>query len=66
MKQYKKSGESRSFSFDGIDGAHYGRTDTAQYLLLRDGGVVLLYRTDAPDDLRAHLDDFSALLESDR
>lgn len=47
---------------DGIKDAWYclGYTE-AQYLLLRSGGVVLLYRTDAPDDLRGHLSEFAAL-----
>ena len=34
----------------------------AQYLLLRSGGVVLLYRTDAPGDLREHVSEFAALI----
>ena len=38
----------------------------AQFFLLRDGGIVLLYRTDAPDDLRRYSDEFTALLETYR
>lgn len=50
---------------DRIDGAWYRPNGAgAQYLLLRDGGVVLLYRTGAPDDLRQHLSEFTALLEA--
>lgn len=33
-----------------------------QRILLCDGGVVLYYHTDAPDDLREHLDEFATLL----
>ena len=48
---------------DGIDEAWYCPScKGTQYLLLRSGGVVLLYRTDAPDDLREHSDEFAALI----
>ena len=41
------------FYYDGV---------TKQGILLCDGGVLLYYHTDAPDDLRTHLDEFKALL----
>lgn len=47
---------------DSVDAAYYGRDDAVQYLVLRGGGTVLFYRTDAPEDLRAHADKFAALL----
>ena len=49
---------------DGVDAACYGRDGVVQYLLLRRGGTVLFYRTDAPEDLRAHGDEFAALLQA--
>lgn len=49
---------------DGVDAAYYSRDGTVQYLLLRGGGTVLFYRTNVPDDLRAHGDEFAALLEA--
>ena len=50
---------------DSIDtGKAYSSRDIhdTQRLLLCDGVVVLYYRTDAPDDLRQHIDEFVALL----
>ena len=49
---------------DGVDAAYYGRDDATQYLVLRGGGTVLFYRTNAPEDLRAHGDEFAALLRA--
>lgn len=40
--------------------------DGVQCILLRDGDMVLFYHTDAPDDLRGHMDEFAALLEAYR
>ena len=34
-----------------------------QRLLLYDDGIVLYYRTDAPDDLRQHIEQFVAIME---
>ena len=52
---------------DGIDEAWYCTNRAgAQYLLLRSGGVALLYRTGAPDDLREHPGEFTALLAAYR
>lgn len=51
---------------DGVDAAYYGREGVVQYLLLRGGGTLLFYRTDAPDDLRAHAEEFAALLQAYR
>lgn len=61
--QYFKYCEAETL--DGVDAetAYYSRDiHDVQRLLLHDGGVVLYYRTDAPEDLRAHIDDFTALL----
>ena len=50
-------------ALDGMDAAWYCPDYAgAQYLLLRSGGVVLLYRTDAPGDLREHVSEFAALI----
>ena len=49
-------------SLDSVDAAYYGRESAVQYLVLRGGGTVLFYRTNAPDDLRAHFGEFAALL----
>ena len=51
---------------NGVDAVYYGREDAVQYLVLRGGGTVLFYRTDAPCDLRAHADEFAALLAAYR
>ena len=61
--QYFKYCEAEILDSTKFEKAYYSRDihDT-QRLLLCDGGVVLYYRTDAPDDLRAHLDEFTALL----
>lgn len=61
--QYFEYCEAQILDSTDFEKAYYSRDihDT-QRLLLCDGGVVLYYRTDAPDDLRAHLDEFTALL----
>ena len=61
--QYFKYCEAEILDSTGAEKAYYSHDihDT-QRLLLYDDGVVLYYRTDAPDDLRNHLDEFSTLL----
>lgn len=49
---------------NGMDEVYYGRDGAVQYLLLRGGGTVLFYRTNAPDDLRSRADEFAALLRA--
>lgn len=49
-------------SLSGADEAYYA-DEGAQFLLLRRGGLVLLYRTTAPDDLRQSLDVFLQVME---
>ena len=34
-----------------------------QFLILRRGGEVLYFRTEAPDDLREHLDEFADIFD---
>lgn len=51
-----------AISLAGADEAWYSGDGTIQYLLLRDGGRVLLLRTDAPEDVRAHAGEFLAFL----
>lgn len=51
-------------ALDSVDAAYYGRDGAVQYLVLCGGGTVLFYRTNAPEDLRAHADEFAALLRS--
>ena len=56
-------GMERAETPDGADEAWYcPNCADAQYFLLRGDGLVLLYRTDAPDDLRRHADEFAELL----
>ena len=45
---------------------YYSARDGVQRALLRRDGTVLLYRTNAPDDLRGHVGEFAALLEAYR
>ena len=61
--QYFKYCEAEMLDSTDFEKAYYSRDihDT-QRLLLYDDGIVLYYRTDAPDDLRTHLDEFTALL----
>lgn len=63
--QYFKYCEAEILDSVDMEKAYYSRDihDT-QRLILCDGGVVLYYRTDAPDDLRAHIDEFTALLSA--
>ena len=63
--QYFKYCEEKILDSIEAGKAYYSRDihDT-QRLLLYDDGAVLYYRTDAPDDLRQHLDGFTALLRS--
>lgn len=49
-------------SLSGADEAYYA-DEGAQFLLLRRGGLVLLYRTTAPNDLRQSLDVFLQVME---
>ena len=49
---------------DSADAACYGRDGIVQHLLLRRGGTVFFYRTDAPGDLRLHRDALAALLQA--
>ena len=61
--QYFKYCEAEILDSTDFEKAYYSLDihDT-QRLLLCDGGVVLYYRTDAPDDLQNHFDEFAALL----
>lgn len=65
--QYFKYCEAEILDSIDAEKAYYSHDihDT-QRLLLCDGGVVLYYRTDAPNDLRQHLDEFTALLRQYR
>lgn len=67
----------QTLSLDGFDEAYYAANVfyrypnsteeenmiTRQFLLLRRGGEVLYFRTEAPDDLRAHLGEFTEMFE---
>ncbi len=63
--QYFKYCEAEVLDSIDVEKAYYSRDihDT-QRLILHDGGAVLYYRTDAPEDLRAHIDEFTVLLHS--
>ena len=61
--QYFEFCEAETLDSTDSEMVYYSRDiHGTQRLLLCDGGVVLYYRTDAPEDLRAHLDEFTALL----
>lgn len=51
---------------EDVKKAYYFRDQSngTQQLLLYDDGIVLYYRTDAPDDLRQHIDRFAAIMET--
>lgn len=67
LRDWYAEDKAQAVSLDNADEAYYWRWgEKAQYLLLRGGGTVLLYRTEAPDDLREHLEAFEELLAAYR
>ena len=63
--------DAQTLSIDGFDEAYYAEfikpntrlpnepDEVHQFLILRRGGEVLYFRTEAPDDLCEHLDEFA-------
>ena len=66
----------QTLSIDGFDEAYYAEfikpntrlpnepDEVHQFLILRRGGEVLYFRTEAPDSLREHLDEFADIFQS--
>lgn len=77
LRDYFMEDGAQTLSIDGFDEAYYIANtffrypnSTApedrivrQFLILRRGGEVLYFRTEAPDDLREHLDEFAEIFE---
>ena len=75
LRDYFIGGGAQALSLDGFDEAYYAEfikpntrfpnepDEVHQFLILRRGGEVLYFRTEAPDDLREHLDEFAAIFD---
>ena len=65
LRDYFMGGGAQALSVDGFDEAYYAKNTSrdTQFLILRRGGEVLYFRTEAPDNLREHLDEFAALFD---
>lgn len=65
LRDYFMEENAQRLTVDGFDEAYYAEniSGDTQFLLLRRGGEVLYFRTDAPDDLRAHLGEFTEMFE---
>ena len=72
LRDYFMVESAQRLTIDDFDEAYYaefvypeagGTGEAYQFLLLRRGGEVLYFRTEAPDDLRAHLDEFTEMFE---
>ena len=71
LRDYFMEDGAQTLSIDGFDEAYYAEfikpntrlpnepDDVHQFLILRRGGEVLYFRTEAPDSLREHLDEFA-------
>ena len=71
LRDYFMEDGAQTLSIDGFDEAYYVEfikpntrfpnepDEVHQFLILRRGGEVLYFRTEAPDDLREHLDEFA-------
>ena len=71
LRDYFMESGAQTLSLDGFDEAYYAEfikpntrlpnepDEVHQFLILRRGGEVLYFRTEAPDDLREHLDEFA-------
>ena len=71
LRDYFMGSGAQTLSIDGFDEAYYAEfikpntrlpnepDEVHQFLILRRGGEVLYFRTEAPDDLREHLDEFA-------
>lgn len=71
LRDYFMGSDAQTLSIDGFDEAYYAEfikpntrfpnepDEVHQFLILRRGGEVLYFRTEAPDSLREHLDEFA-------
>ena len=71
LRDYFMEDGAQTLSIDGFDKAYYAEfikpntrlpnepDEVHQFLILRRGGEMLYFRTEAPDDLREHLDEFA-------
>ena len=71
LRDYFMGSGAQTLSIDGFDEAYYAEfikpntrlpnepDEVHQFLILRRGGEVLYFRTEAPDSLREHLDEFA-------
>ena len=71
LRDYFMGSDAQTLSIDGFDEAYYAEfikpntrfpnepDEVHQFLILRRGGEVLYFRTEAPDDLRDRLDEFA-------
>ena len=71
LRDYFMGSDAQTLSIDGFDEAYYVEfikpntrfpnepDEVHQFLILRRGGEVLYFRTEAPDSLRKHLDEFA-------
>ena len=75
LRDYFMESGAQTLSLDGFDEAYYAEffkpntrlpnepDEVHQFLILRRGGEVLYFRTEAPDSLREHLDEFAAIFD---
>ena len=75
LRDYFMEDGAQTLSIDGFDEAYYAEfikpntrlpnepDEVSQFLILRRGGEVLYFRTEAPDSLREHLDEFADIFE---
>ena len=75
LRDYFMESGAQTLSIDGFDEAYYAEfikpntrlpnepDEVHQFLILRRGGEVLYFRTEAPDDLREHLDEFADIFD---
>ena len=71
LRDYFMGSDAQTLFIDGFDEAYYAEfikpntrfpnepDEVRQFLILRRGGEVLYFRTEAPDNLREHLDEFA-------
>ena len=75
LRDYFMESGAQMISIDGFDEAYYAEfikpntrfpnepDEVRQFLILRRGGEMLYFRTEAPDDLREHLDEFADIFD---
>lgn len=75
LRDYFMGSDAQTLFIDGFDEAYYAEfikpntrfpnepDEVRQFLILRRGGEVLYFRTEAPDSLREHLDEFADIFE---